>query len=283
MAELSLLAGRRAALLTKHKKEEVIKPVLEKGAGLHIIVEADYDTDQFGTFTREIARLGSQLEAARYKAQKGMELKGLDLGVASEGSFGPHPSIPFLPLNREIVILVDAAEKLEICGACQNSNTNYASEVVENFAQAEIFAHKALFPSHHLVLRPDHGEHCSIVKGVNNWECLREAVSWAIAKSVTGKAFLETDMRAYANPSRMQNIKGAAEDLVAKINSRCAACKAPGFAVVENKKGLPCEECGLPTREVAAFIYLCQRCGYREERSAPDSAAPAGRCGYCNP
>ncbi|MBS4026655.1 MAG: hypothetical protein KGZ96_13455 [Clostridia bacterium] len=283
MTKISFFAGRRAVLLTKHKKEEVIKPVLEKGTGCQIIVEKDYDTDQLGTFTREIARLGSQLEAARNKARKGMELKGTDLGIASEGSFGPYPGLPFLPLNREIVLLVDACEKLEICGVCQNSNTNFASEVAANFEQAENFAHKTMFPSHFLVLRPDHEEHSTVIKGINNWEWLREAISWTLAKSVTGKVFLETDMRAYANPTRMQNIKKAAEDLVDKINSRCPHCQTPGYVAVESNKGLPCEECGLPTREAAAFIFACQMCGSREERLVPEKTAPAARCDYCNP
>lgn len=283
MIEISLFAGRQAALLTKHKKEEVIKPVLEEGLGCQIIVESYYDTDQFGTFTREIARQGSQLEAARNKAQKGMEILGTELGIASEGSFGPYPGIPFLPLNREIVLLVDAGEKLEICGVCQNSITNYASEVVENYDQAEKFANKAMFPSHFLVLRPDHKEHPDIIKGINEWEWLRKAVRWALAKSVTGKVFLETDMRAFANPTRMENIKKAAEDLVARINSCCPHCRTPGFVAMESRKGLPCEYCGLPTREVAALVFLCQRCGCREEKQVPDKTAPAARCDHCNP
>jgi hypothetical protein len=283
MAKESFFAGRRAALLTKHKKEEVIKPVLEKGVGCQLIVETNYDTDQLGTFTREVARLGSQLEAARSKAQKGMDLKETDLGVASEGSFGSYPGIPFLPVNREIVLLIDAEEKLEICGECLNSKTNFASVLVENFKQAEEFASKVMFPSHFLVLRPDDEEHPAVIKGINEWEWLREAVSLALAKSVTGKVFLETDMRAYANPTRMQNIKKATEDLVAKINHCCPHCQTPGFVAVESKKGLPCEYCALPTREVTAFIFACQKCGCREERSAPGKVAPAARCDYCNP
>ncbi|HAP32348.1 MAG TPA: hypothetical protein DCQ14_04750 [Firmicutes bacterium] len=285
MTGLSFFRGRCAALLTKHKKEDVIAPVLEKGAGLQLSVETNYDTDRFGTFTREIARPGSQLETARIKAQKGMELIGTDLGIASEGSFGPHPSIPFLPLNMEIVLLVDAREKLEICGVCQNSDTNYASTEVENYDQAVEFARKAMFPSHFLILRPDYEGDSAIIniKGINGWEWLREAINWALAKSVTGKVFLETDMRAFANPTRMQNIKKAAEDLVARINSCCPQCKTPGFVAVENIKGLPCECCGFPTRELTAFLFACQRCGYHEEKALPEKSAPAARCDYCNP
>ncbi len=283
MAENLLFARRQAALLTKHKKEEVIKPLLEKVAGCRIIVKSDYDTDQFGTFTREIARPGSQLEAARNKAIKGMEIIGTDLGIASEGSFGPYPGIPYLPLNREIVLLVDAAKKQEICGVSQNNNTNYASEFIESFEQAEKFANKVMFPSHFLVVRPDHEEHPDFIKGINEREWLREAVCRALAISVTGKVFLETDMRAFANPSRMENIKKATEDLVAKINSCCPRCQAPGFAVAESKRGLPCEYCCLPTREAAALVFVCQGCGWKEERPVPEKAAPAARCDYCNP
>lgn len=276
-------AGRKAALLTKHKKEEVITPVLEKGAGCQIILESNYDTDLYGTFTREIPRLGTQLEAARNKAHKGMELKETDLGIASEGSFGPYPGIPFLPLNREIVLLADAAENLEICGVCQNSNTNYAGEVVENYDQAEKFAVKSLFPSHFLVLRPDHKDNTDIIKGINNWEWLREAVAWALSISADKKVFLETDMRAHANPTRMQNIKKAAEDLIDRINSCCPQCGIPGFVAAESTTGLPCEYCGMPTREVAGYIFSCQRCGYRENRLVSEKSAPAARCDYCNP
>lgn len=283
MIEASLFSGRRAALLTKHKKETVIKPVLEAGTGCRIIVISDYDTDQFGTFTREIARPGSQLETAKNKAQKGMAILGTDLGLASEGSFGPYPGIPFLPLNREIVLLVDAGEKLEISGVCQNSDTNYASEMVENFEQAEKFANRVHFPSHFLVLRPEHEEHPDIIKGINEWEWLREAVYWALAKAVNSRVFLETDMRAFANPSRMENIKKATEDLVARINSRCPHCAAPGFVAVDSRKGLPCEYCNLPTRVIAAYVFACQLCGCREERPVPDKSAPPARCDYCNP
>lgn len=283
MAQEPFFAGRRGALLTKHKKEEVIKPVLEKGIGCQLIVDTDYDTDQLGTFTREIARLGSQLEAARHKARKAIDLKETDLGFASEGSFGSYPGIPYLPVDREIVLLIDAREDLEICGECLNSKTNFASMLIENLEQAEEFARRALFPSHFLVIRPDHDEHPDILKGINDWEWLREAVSRALAKSSAGKAFLETDMRAHANPTRMQNIKKAAEDLVAKINQCCPQCRTPGFMAVESKKGLPCECCGLPTKEVASLIFACQKCCCREERAVAVRLAPAARCDYCNP
>lgn len=37
--EVCLFKGRKAALLTKHKKEQVIKPVFEMATGCQVIVE----------------------------------------------------------------------------------------------------------------------------------------------------------------------------------------------------------------------------------------------------
>ncbi len=91
MAKPSYYKGSRVALLTQHGKERVIAPVLEPGLGCSIELVTGFDTDQFGTFTRETPRNGTQLEAARRKARKGMELARASQGIASEGSFGPDP------------------------------------------------------------------------------------------------------------------------------------------------------------------------------------------------
>ncbi|MEW6697204.1 MAG: DUF6671 family protein [Bacillota bacterium] len=280
----SFFAGRRAVLLTKHRKEQVIRPVLEKAAGCQIIVEAGFDTDQFGAFTREISRPGSQLDAARLKAEKGMELTGIDIGLASEGSFGSHPLIPFVPWNVEIVLLADQKEKLEICGQWANSETNYNHRMITSLQEAEEFARKTGFPEHWLALRPDHERHQSVVKDINTWERLKDAVRWGFAKSADGKIFLETDMRAHANPTRMRNIQKAAENLAEKIKQQCPRCDTPGFSVTGVQKGLPCEECNRPTEGIKAIVYTCKRCGFsREEKTSENERAPAGRCPYCNP
>lgn len=280
----SFLKGRQASLLTKHRKEQVIKPIFENATNCEVLVDTSFDTDQLGTFTGEIPRPGTQLETARLKARKGMELKGTDLALASEGSFGPHPMTPFLPWNREIVLLVDDRENLEICGECANSETNYTHTLITSFREAEDFAREIGFPEHWLVLRPDHEGHQSMIKGINNWEWLKEAVKWGLAKAVTGKVFLETDMRAHANPTRMINIQKATKDLVSKLKQECPQCGIPGFSVVKKKRGLPCEWCNLPTREILAEVYVCKRCGFTVEQKFPrGEKASAGCCDHCNP
>ena len=61
------LEGKTAMLATMHGKALVIKPLLEGGLGLKMRLPDHFDTDRFGTFSREIERKGSQLDAARAK------------------------------------------------------------------------------------------------------------------------------------------------------------------------------------------------------------------------
>ncbi|MCD5407529.1 MAG: hypothetical protein LRZ99_07550 [Desulfotomaculum sp.] len=280
----SFFQGRRAVLLTKHHKEQVIKPIFEKATGCRVLVDTSFDTDKLGTFTRETDRPGSQLATVRQKAIKGMALNKADLGLASEGSFGPHPAMPFLPWNREIVMLVDNQHNLEIYGECANAETNYAHTTVKNTGAAEKFAREIGFPAHYLVLRPDNQQHQFIIKGINNWQQLVQAVEQGLAKSTSGDIFLETDMRAHANPTRMLNIKRATVALVKKIQQTCPGCGMPGFSVTKKQSGLPCECCGLPTAEIMAEISVCCQCGFsKEQKYAQKQKAPAGSCKYCNP
>ena len=47
------------ALLTQHGKEKVITPILAAAIGCDVVLVTGFDTDQLGTFTRDIPRAGS--------------------------------------------------------------------------------------------------------------------------------------------------------------------------------------------------------------------------------
>ena len=93
--------GCPIAFLTQHGKQDLVREPLEAALGCHLVHTDGYDTDQLGTFTRELTRAGSQLDAARKKANIGMALTGASVGLASEGSFGPDPFGAFMPWNTE--------------------------------------------------------------------------------------------------------------------------------------------------------------------------------------
>jgi len=67
MKQHPLFVNRVAVLATMHHKEKVIAPIIEQELGIKVIVPQDFDTDRFGTFTREVKRTGNQIEAARLK------------------------------------------------------------------------------------------------------------------------------------------------------------------------------------------------------------------------
>lgn len=282
---MDLFAHRVAVLATMHGKEAAIAPLLQAELAVKTIVPADFNTDAFGTFTREIKRTGDQLTAARLKAEAAMQLVGETLGLASEGSFGPHPAIPYLPCNRELVMLLDATHDLEIVGYDFSSDTNYRQQVVNSLEAALAFAQQIGFPSHGLVVMPtaDPGDPATVSKGIVTESELRQAVIPWLQRQ--GSAYLETDMRAMVNPTRMQAIARATQDLIRKLRSYCPRCDAPGFAVSDRKPGLPCGLCHTPTDLTLAAVYRCQKCGLTQDRLYPDGIelADPAQCAYCNP
>jgi hypothetical protein len=271
---MNLFKNRTAVLATMHRKEQAISPILESEFDLKIIVPSNFNTDQFGTFTREIARSGDQIEAARRKALSAIEQTGLDFAIASEGSFAPHPAMPMLPCNREIVLLIDTVHDLEIIGEAISLETNFAHRSVSNFEQAREFAIKVGFPEHKLVAIDGN----QITKGICDFEQLEQLIN-AASKPV----HLETDMRAMNNPTRMNAIAQATQDLVKKLKSSCPNCSRPGFSVLDIKRGLPCGWCNAPTDLMLAEIYRCQTCGFEQLLPTESQVADPMYCAFCNP
>lgn len=278
-----MYSGQRLALLTQHGKEKVLAPVLDSALGCRTERVTGYDTDLLGTFSRDIPRVGTQLDAARKKARIGMAMSGVPLGLASEGSFGPDPFTGILPWNVELLIFIDDERGLEVIGRA-HGKANSAHQLVANWNAVEAFANQIGFPEHHVVIRPEAEGDPRIRKDISSWAELKAAFAWALEQSSNGRVFLEADGRAHANPTRMKNIRLAAEDLVAKLASLCPACGSPGFWIVDRVAGLPCADCSAPTRETRAEVHGCLKCMYRNSLEVSDRAwAEASRCDYCNP
>ncbi|MFM5982085.1 MAG: DUF6671 family protein [Sphaerospermopsis kisseleviana] len=283
----NLFNNRVAVIATMHHKEQVIAPLLQQELGIKIIVTQDFNTDVFGTFTREIKRPDTQIATAKLKAQKAMEMTGETIAIASEGSFAPHPSFPYIYANREIIVFLDQEKELEIVGEVFSTDTNFNHRVISSLAEAEEFAEKVGFPEHGLVVwfEKSNPENLEIIKGITTTEKLQEAVNFAFNNSPDGNLHIETDMRALYNPMRMKNIEKATQDLLNKINSCCPQCSTPGFSITQKIKGLPCESCHQPTLLTMAVIYQCRKCNFIEKKLYPDGKqfADPGLCEYCNP
>jgi hypothetical protein len=288
---IDLFTGRVAVLATMHRKEQAIAPILSDRLGIEVTVPSTFNTDHFGTFTGDIKRPADQLTTARLKATAALDHTGATLAIASEGSFGPHPQLPFVPCDRELILLVDRQHQIEILGECLSTETNYRSDTVRSPEAALAFAETVGFPSHGLVVKavaqsgtPTQAE-TIIAKGITTPAALTAAVATALDQSPRGEARIETDMRALYNPTRMGVIAQATEDLVRAIAHGCPACGCPGFSAVQRFPGLPCSLCGSPTLLTLAVLYRCQRC-YHEQRLPGNPGTPTAdpsQCPYCNP
>lgn len=150
--------GQKVALLTQHGKQAPLGEVLSRRLGCQIEHVSGYDTDQLGTFTRDIARPGNQLDAARSKARIGMTISGLPIGLASEGTFGPDPYTLMLPYNSELLVWIDDQLGIEVV-ATASGKTNFTHHVINSWEEAKVFAESAGFPEHFLIVRPGNENH----------------------------------------------------------------------------------------------------------------------------
>lgn len=275
-------AGRTLVLATMHGKEQVLTPKLKQGLGVQCVVLPGIDTDQFGTFSGEVPRTLTVLGTARAKCDYAHRYFDCDLVLASEGTFGPHPAIPFAPSDHEFLLLKDYINHLEITGATLDLNTNYHQSEVTTLAELLDFAFGCRFPKHGLILRSATNSSL-LFKGITEESQLIANFEAIIKTGAT--ALVETDMRALFNPTRMQVIGLAADQLIRNANSRCPSCNTPGFAVARTEPGLPCKVCGEPTHTILKEILTCQRCAFDAERLFPHNKKTEDPmyCNTCNP
>lgn len=286
--------GATAALATMHGKEIAIAPAMRAQLGLNVITPPDLDTDALGTFTGEISRVGTMRDVVIRKARLGMRISGLRIGIASEGSFGPHPHIPFFRAGLELMVFVDDERDLIITEALVAEEIIHDEAVVVSASELEPFLPRVCFPDHALVVAPNltaspwwklHPERARSHKGIVSYDELVDAVDRAGRISEDGRARVTTDLRAHMNPTRMRAIARLASLLAVRIATECPDCHAPGFGRVRAAPGLPCRDCGEESTIPRGDILRCVACEHeREQRRLPicESAEP-GECPRCNP
>lgn len=275
--------GRKLVIATKHKKETVIAPILEEELGVECFVPDDFDTDVLGTFSGEIERKDGPMATAKQKCLMAMEKTNCDLGIASEGSFGPHPTIFMAHADDEFLLLIDKKNDLEIIVRELSLDTNFNATTVSSFQNLVDLVKNVGFPEHAVILKIAEKEVTSAVKGIQSWELLE--ASYKKLSTNNSQVVAETDMRAMYNPTRMKVIEKATQKLVEKIKSQCPNCNTPGFGVVKSKSGLPCEWCGSPTNSILSHIYQCQKCNFEQEKHFPNDKKTEDPmyCDHCNP
>lgn len=265
--------GQTAAIATKHHKEQILAPIFaELGVALQL---AQVDTDLLGTFTGEIERHGTPKEVAIRKARVGMAATGVPYGLASEGSIGPDPIVPFLSSDIECLAWVDDRLGLEIVEFHRSMEIKALSTTLAQIADLDDFLTKADFPNHGLIIKSD----AQIFKGITNRGQLQE-----ILNKVSGNVIIENDLRAHFSPSRQINIAMVAKQLAGRLAALCEECQTPGWGVVGNLYGLECRDCGgLNEKAVRGKILGCAKCDFKKGISNNREFVEPANCEFCNP
>ena len=275
--------GETVYFATKHLKETALAPLFES-IGMRC-VRVDVDTDRFGTFSGEVERVGSVRETLRLKANAASRLNPEGrFFLASEGSFGPHPFIGFVQSDHEALLLVDRKLETEIYVDEITTKTNHAETEFGPRDDLHAILKQIGFPEHGIIVKPK-GNSSIVFKDLHTFHAVGQAIIDAFKASKEPKVILSTDMRANFNPTRMKAIAKTGEKLIQALNSFCPTCQTPGFSISQGVPGLPCEECGEPSRTTKDVIFSCVKCAYSEQKARPDGllAIPASDCEFCNP
>ena len=176
-----------------------------QGLGLELVVADQIDTDDFGTFTGERPRPADAATTCRLKAEAALDATGASLGLASEGSFGPHPAIPFLPLAIEWMTFVDRRRDLVISERLEGAPTNFSHSVIAAGADPGSWLERIGFPAHGVIVRPHRSDpHPSdafpIVRGLQCPQALEQAIRGAAAHSADGLPCWKPTCRPTATP-----------------------------------------------------------------------------------
>ena len=268
-------------LASKHQKEKAIAEVFFNKLSFTLCVQ-DFDTDQFGTFTGDIPRTLSPYDTCVLKARAAMAHYSYELGLASEGSFGPHPAIPFVPSAHEIMVFVDRKNEWTIAEELLCLKTNYNNILVNKETPLDEFLKQVGFPEHALILQTNTSK-TVIAKGIRDLDTLHAALDQGFKKD--NPLFLATDMRAMMNPTRMGTLKELADKLATRIATCCPKCEVPGFGFKKTQGNLPCSLCNASTSFYKQEVWGCIQCHYQEHHSRKDGLQEAdpSHCDYCNP
>lgn len=272
------------SVATKHKKEIVFSSVFPQ-LGLNYAATPEIDTDVLGTFTGEVERKHSPLETALHKAKLlASKINNVDFIIANEGSFGPHPFIPFVASDSEVILMYEVKADKYFYFHDISSETNFSEKEITSFNQLHEFLKKVQFPSHALIVSAKLNDgKMHYEKAIQDEAVLKATVNKLLAESENGLVKVQTDMRAHLNPSRMNFIKQCAQKFVEELKNTCPQCNYPQFKIRRTERGLPCYICNNPTQSIKNYIYQCINCNYIETKNNQKEFEDPMYCEFCNP
>lgn len=274
----SRYGGKTASLATMHGKLELISPHMD-ALGLRVFTSL-VDTDKFGTFSGDVARLATPYETAVAKAREGMDVSGSTIGIASEGSISVQGFLPFVA-DIETVVFIDDDNEFVLAESAVSHQIITHSWTLSHGLAVEADLVRAGFPDHGLIVRTN----CNTVattKGIHDRTQLNLVIEQCWEMGAT-QVIVESDLRAHHSPSRRPTISEAARKLAQRLLISCPECDCPGWGQVDIVCGQRCGLCGSATQGKLADVFGCCRCDAKVTGVVNSEPADPSNCQRCNP
>lgn len=275
--------GKTLHVVSKHEKQQSFEPILSERLGFVCQTMYKVDTDLLGTFSGEVARMLSPVDCAREKCRRAREYVREGYLLASEGSFGPHPTLGWVAAGEEWLVLYDVEEDAELIVHDITMDTCFWQEAIANEEACLDFLQRVGFPAQRVIVKSSQEKAEIVYKNGSTPEEIVQSMHTILSQK--GSCFIETDMRAMYNPTRRKHLSQVASLLADTVSNICVSCGWYGFSVTAVERGLPCSWCGSPTRSVLCEIYTCRRCNCKEIKKFPRGIQQEDPqyCNQCNP
>ena len=216
--------GLPVLIATMHGKETVLAPPLA-GLGFQVLLPVDYDTDMLGTFSGDVRRPGTAVEAALEKARRACIATGVPRAISSEGSYRPCQTLFPGARNVEILAFVDMENGQEVVEVMTDLPTRFVKgRVPADFDAPETQALLSAmgWPDVRAMIVPEDPGRGVVMpewvfKGLADAPSVIEALRVCAAHSADGQVHLESDLRAHMNPTRMASVARVGERLVQRL------------------------------------------------------------------
>ncbi|WP_423739409.1 DUF6671 family protein [Cryobacterium zongtaii] len=147
--------------------------------------------------------------------------------------------------------------------------------------QARRYGEALGFPAQGVIVQSTKAGLTTAHKNITDLDQLEQTVHAMLTNGSTVTVL--PDYRAHHAPSRADTIRTLCAQMARRLTTECPTCQTPGFGHVEVEHGLPCSQCGSPTRVIAADIHACGKCDHRTRIPRDNTRADPAWCDYCNP
>jgi hypothetical protein len=154
--------GKVLHIVSQHQKQQYIEPVLAGRLGFICKTVSEVDTDLLGTFSGEIERTLSPVDCAREKCKRAREYVSDGYLLASEGSFGPHPTLGWVTAGEEWLLLYEIEEDTELIVRDITLDTCFFGKAIADEQQCLDFLQRVGFPNQKVIVKSSQ-EHPEII------------------------------------------------------------------------------------------------------------------------